>query len=118
MAVVVRALYGLKSAGAAFRAHLGDCMKGLGYRPCLADPDLWMKPMVRPCDGVEYYSYILCYVDDILVIHHDSHSVLRLIDKYFPLKPGSVGDPDMYLGTKLRRMRLDNGVIAWGMSPA
>ena len=23
----------------------------------------------------------------------------------------------MYLGTKLRRMKLDNGVIAWGMSP-
>ena len=30
-ALIVRALYGLKSAGAAFRAHLCKCMKGLGY---------------------------------------------------------------------------------------
>ncbi len=42
-AIIVRALYGLKSSGAAFRKYLGDCMHGLGYKPCLADPDLWLK---------------------------------------------------------------------------
>ena len=31
-AIIVRALYGLKSSGAAFRKHLGDCMAGLGYK--------------------------------------------------------------------------------------
>jgi hypothetical protein len=41
-AIVVRALYGLKSAGASFRKHLADCMKHIGFAPCLADPDLWM----------------------------------------------------------------------------
>ncbi len=30
-AIVVRALHGLKSAGAAFRSHLADCMRQLGY---------------------------------------------------------------------------------------
>ena len=69
-AIIVRALYGLKSSGAAFRAHLADCMRVLGYEPCLADPDLWSKPEVDP-SGFEYYSYILCYVDDVIVIHHD-----------------------------------------------
>eukprot|EP01082_Thalassiosira_pseudonana_P012046 g10260.t1 g10260 contig4:1535094-1535339(+) len=39
-AIIVRALYGLKSAGAAFHSHLGECMRNLGYKPCLADPDL------------------------------------------------------------------------------
>ncbi len=29
-AIIVRALYGLKSAGAAFHAHLADCMQHLG----------------------------------------------------------------------------------------
>ena len=43
-AIIIRSLYGLKSSGAAFRNHLADCMTHLGYRPCLADPDLWMKP--------------------------------------------------------------------------
>ena len=38
--LIVCALYGLKSAGAAFCAHIGKCMQGLGYEPCLADTDL------------------------------------------------------------------------------
>ena len=58
-------------------------MKGLGYTPCLADPELWYKATVRPDDGFEYYSYILFYVDDILLIHHDSLSILKIIDSYF-----------------------------------
>ena len=33
-------------------------------------------------------------------------------------KPSSVGDPDIYLGAKLRLTTLDNGVKAWGMSPS
>ena len=117
-ALIVRALYGLKSAGAAFRAHLCICMKGLGYTPCLADPDLWYKAAVRPDDGFEYYSYILCYVDDILVIHHDSMSVLKKIDKYFKLKPSSVGDPDLYLGAKVTKMKLMNNTWCWTLSPS
>ena len=34
------------------------------------------------------------------------------------LKPGSLGDPDIYLGAKLKKMKLPNGVEAWAMSPA
>ena len=41
--ITFRALYGMKSAGAAFRAHLYIFMWGLGYEPCLSDPDLWYK---------------------------------------------------------------------------
>ncbi len=118
LAVVVRALYGLKSAGGSFTRHIADCMRTIGYEPCYADPDLWMKPVVRPDDGVKYYAYVLLYIDDCLCIHHDAKSQLDEIDKYFPMKPGSVGDPDIYLGTKLRKVTLDNGVEAWGSSPA
>ena len=32
------------------------------------------------------------------------------IDNYFTLKPSSVGDPDIYLGAKLRKMTTPNGV--------
>lgn len=117
-AILVRALYGLKSAGASFRSHLGACMRELGYESCKADPDLWYKAMVRPSDGAHYYAYILCYVDDILCIHHDAMSVLSKINDYMKLKPSSIGDPDIYLGTKLRRVQLTNGVWAWSMSPS
>ena len=66
-AVIVRALYDLKSAKAAFKSHLAS-MEFLGYQSCKADPDLWLKPEIRPEDGVQYYSYQLCYVGDILTI--------------------------------------------------
>ncbi len=101
-AIIVRALYGLKSAGAAFRAHLASFMCQMGYTSCKADPDLWYKAETRPDDNYHYYAYILCYVDDILVIHHDSMSVLNQINKYLPLKLTSVGNPDIYLGAKLK----------------
>ncbi len=42
-AIIVHALYGLKSAGAAFCAHLASCMHIMGYTSCKADPDLWFK---------------------------------------------------------------------------
>ena len=40
------------------------------------------------------------------------------MDKFFMTKKGSIGDPYIYLGSKLRKVQLDNGVFAWGMSPA
>jgi hypothetical protein len=38
-AIIIQAFYGLKSDGAAFHAHLVDCMQHLGYVSCPADPD-------------------------------------------------------------------------------
>ena len=117
-AIVVRALYGLKSAGASFRSVMADCMQQLGFKPCKADPDLWMKPAVRPDDGTSYWTYVLFYVDDCLAIDCDAEGVLRQIDRFFKMKPGSIGDPDLYLGSKLREHTLPNGVKAWGKSPS
>jgi hypothetical protein len=49
--IIVRGLYGLKSAGAAFRMHLASFMRQMGYRSCKADPDLWYKAETRPADN-------------------------------------------------------------------
>ena len=82
--IIVRALYGLKSSGSAFRAHLCEYMAAFGYKPCLVDPDLWLKAQNQ--DVNYYYSYIFCYVDDIMVIHHDGRTILYRIDKFMKLK--------------------------------
>ena len=115
-ALIVRALYGLKSAGASFNRHLSDCMRHIGYEPCRADPDLWFKAVIRPDDGFKYYAYILLYVDDALAVHHDAMAALIELDHYFKMKPGSIGPPNIYLGSKLRQVTLDNGVVAWSSS--
>ena len=49
-ALVVRALYVLKSSRSTFRNHLADSMRTMGYESCLADQDLWYNPMVLPKD--------------------------------------------------------------------
>ena len=57
-------------------------------------------------------------MDDILRIHHDTDDVLNKLNRCVPLKHGSVGSPDMYLGTKLKCMQLHNDICAWSMSPS
>ena len=96
---------------------MADCMATLGYKPCKADPDLWMKPSVKT-DGTKYWTYVLFYVDDCLAMSEDATSILKQIDKYFKMKKGSIGDPDIYLGAKLKEHTLPNGVKAWGKSPS
>ena len=115
-ALIVRSLYGLKSAGAAFRQHLADCMKHLGWDSCKADPDVWFKAETRQEDGYKYYAYALLYSDDCLMIHHQALNAIHEIDKYFKMKSDSIGDPTFYLGAKLRKVTLENGVVAWGLS--
>ena len=39
-----------------------------------------------------------------MVIHNDAESVLRKTDKYFNLKPSLIGDPDIYLGAKIKNI--------------
>jgi len=48
---IVWALYGLKSAGASFHAHLASILQHvMGFMPCEADPDVWMHLAKKP-DG-------------------------------------------------------------------
>ena len=57
--LVARALYGLKSSGAAFRAFLSETLYDLGYRPSMADPDVWIRPAIKEKYGFKYWEYVL-----------------------------------------------------------
>jgi hypothetical protein len=66
-------------------------------------------------DGRLYWEYVLLYTDDCLVISHRGENILRKeIGKYFELKEESIGPPDLYLGRKMRKIGLENGLYAWG----
>ena len=56
-------------------------------------------------------------MEDSLAISNDDMAALDRMEKLFMMRKGSIGDPDIYLGKKLRKVQLDNGVFAWGMSP-
>ena len=110
--ITVRAAYGFKSAGSDFRNHLRDCMEHLGYESCNVDPDVWMRSATR-ADGQYYFECILLYVDDCLCISEIPKPALLQIDKYFPIKPASLGNPKTYFRGAVSKIQLPNGVHAW-----
>ena len=66
--------------------------------------------------GEEYYEHVLLYVDDVLVVSEHPRECLLEIDKYFPMKPESIGICKLYLGDKMSQVQLPNGVNAYVMS--
>lgn len=120
--IIVRALYGLKSSGAAWRAHLAQAMHDLDFRPCEADPDVWMKAAVTT-DGLKYWEYVLIYTDDLLVISEKPAAVMESLAKLYRLKEDPVtkkkyARPERYLGATIGQYRFDEepNKVRWSMS--
>jgi len=117
--VIVKALYGLKSSGAAWRAHLASTLHDLQYRSSLADPDVWLRPAVKQ-SGDLYYEYVIVYVDDILVVAEKPKTTMDCLAKLYRLKEGSIGKPTQYLGAQIMENRFpaEPQFLAWAMSSA
>ena len=111
--IVEKALYGLKSSGAAFRAFLAQTFDKMGFQSSIADPDVWLRPATKP-DGEQYYEYIVCYVDDVLGVSMNAKELLQEIQKDFKFKKDKIEPPSMYLGARLERKSL-NGKWMWTM---
>jgi hypothetical protein len=105
--LIVRALYGLKSSGAAWRSHLVNTLTTLGFTSCLADPDVWYGENTKP-DGFQYYEYVLVYVDDVLTISHDSERIMKALAEFYHLKDG-YSKPTRYLGAEIKEWKFPNG---------
>ena len=87
----------------------------MGYRPCLADPDVWLRPAVKNC-GFEYYEYVLTYVDDCLAISHNPNATMEGIQAKFKLKNDKFAEPNDYLGATLAKMTTASGPACWTQS--
>lgn len=112
VALVVRALYGLKSSGAAWRALLAETLVALGYTSTKADPDVWIKSETTP-NGHDYYAIVLVYVDDMIHMHHNPQGFMKQVNEVYRLKDG-YGRPDRYLGANIERVELsESGDILW-----
>ena len=114
---IVKALYGLPGSGNAWRAALADVLRNnMGYTSSLADPDVWYKAETKS-NGNPYYSYILCYVDDVLLIHENPQKIMAMIEAKYPLKADSIGQPMVYLGANIQKLPSNTpGKDCWGAS--
>jgi len=114
--VIVRALYGLKTSANAWRTHLCTTLHNdMGFQYSYADNDVWMKPDVKP-DGTEYYTYILIYVDDILIVSDDPSRYMKQLQSAYYVKETSIGPPKLYLGAEIKKVRDRTGKMAWASS--
>jgi len=113
--IIVRALYGLKTSGAAWRATFAQTLVEMGYVSSKADPDVWLRKATRT-DGHHYYEMLLIYMDDILCISHQPQSTMDQIQQLFRLKDESVGPPKRYLGANISQYQLPDGSEAWSAS--
>ena len=114
--IVVRALYGLKSSDAEFRAFFVEALYDLGYKSSMEDPDVWLRPAIKEKDGFKYWEYVLCYVDDVLCISKNLMHTMKGIQSKFKFKNDKTEKPDVYLGADLYTMDKDQGDKCWAMS--
>jgi hypothetical protein len=96
--LIVRALFGLKSSGAAWRSNLANTLCRLGF--CVVDPDVRMHSATKP-DGYSYYEYVLVYVDDVLAISHQGDKIIKGLEEFYRLKDG-YKKPSLYLGAEIK----------------
>ena len=117
--IIVRALYGQRSAGAAWRKMFQDALWEAGWRPTEADPDVYRRASSVTTDAgtYEYYELLLVYTDDCLIISHKGMETIEHLKKHFELKDGSVGKPDIYLGASITETVNAEGKRIWEMSP-
>ena len=113
--IVVRALYGLKSASASFRSFMARKLDDMGFKSSRGDFDIWMRPAVKP-DGEEYYKYVMLYVDDVMVASCDANGVMKDLGQGIKFKGDKIEPPTSYLGAQLSCKKLLNGKLVWCVS--
>jgi len=113
--LVVRASYGLKSAGASFRSFMAKRSDEVGFKSSMADPDVWMRP-ARKSTGEEHYEHVVTYVDDVLAVAEDAVAVLKSIEGgTIRHKKDKIEPPTMCLGGRLQLKEL-NDTSCWTIS--
>ena len=102
-AQIVRALYGMKSSGAAWRDMISTYLKyEMRFQMCLADNNIWYHADMKE-DGSKSYSYICIYVDNILICSQNTHKYMTKIGMRFFLKPESIKELDIYLSANFKK---------------
>ena len=78
-----------------------------------------MRPQSKP-NGDKYWEYVLCYVDDILVVSHNPQKTMDVLSAKYTLQEGGVKEPDAYLRAEIHKWNIEDSddptKTRWGMS--
>ena len=96
--IIVTALYGLKSSGQRWHDRLHDCLMELGFTPCKAEPDIWLRR------NGSVHEYIAVYVDDLALAMVDPQSLIDILTKEpYNFKLKGSGPITFHLGMDFER---------------
>ncbi|CAM8966946.1 unnamed protein product [Rhodiola kirilowii] len=97
-----RSIYGLKQSPRQWNKKFNDCMMSLGFARSNYDTCLYLRRLKH-----ETVSYVLLYVDDILIISNSKPEITSIktdLSKHFDMK--DMGFAQKILGIKLFRDRI------------
>jgi len=118
LATIEEALCGLKSSANAWRNHLSESLRGLGWHPTLSDSNVWPRGARRD-DGEDLCECLLVCADDLSCVSLDPRRHLGQIDTVSKLKEGPMQRPTLYLGATVTRHTFeeDPDKEHWSMGP-
>ena len=92
--IIKKALYGLRSSGKRWHDKLFDCLIQLGFTPCKAEPDIWLR---KNEDNI--YEYVAVYVDDLAMALKDPEALIKKLQSApFSFKLKGSGPITFHLG--------------------
>jgi hypothetical protein len=97
MLVIYKALYGLRSSGLHWHERFSACLQDMGFLPCKAEPDIWIKRVDN------HYEYIATYVDDLAVSSKDPKAITDILMNKYNFKLKGTGEIEYHLGMSFRR---------------
>ena len=98
--VINKALYGLRSSGLRWHEKLAIILRKMGFFPCKAEPDIWMR---RKGDK---YEYIAVYVDDLAIAAEEPQEITDLLQNEYNFKLKGTGPLNYHLGCDFFRDEL------------
>ena len=90
--IILKALYGLRSSGLCWHELLAMCLRDMGFFPCRADPDVWMRKME------DHYEYIGTYVDDLQLASKNPQLLIDALRKSYQFTIKEAGPIAFHLG--------------------
>ena len=108
-----RDLYGFKTSANAWRTHLCITLQSkMKFKSSLTDNDVWLKEDMMS-NGSSYYTYILVYTDDILIVSHNPTKYMAQLKANYYVKESSIGPPNIYLGSRVKLVKDRSGDRAY-----
>ena len=89
--------------------HLYDILVNhLVFQSYLADPDVCFKAATYKTNN-DYYTYILVYVDDLIIFYKDHRKYMAVLESNCTVKLYIIGEPKVYLGDNVGKLLYDDG---------